>query len=131
VSDYTGAERRHTPPRAVIADMVSEEMDRLLAQTETNLMNHMNQKMGQFELSVISSIKKVVEEAIDKHIDDAFPDGPLHRHKDHHQRLIDNAESGRKIRLDLQIWALRGAIAFVGVLLFLGAKEWLIRELAK
>lgn len=131
MSDYTGAERRHTPPRAVIADMVSEEMDRLLAQTETNLMNHMNQKMGQFELSVISSIKKVVEEAIDKHIDDAFPDGPLHRHKDHHQRLIDNAESGRKIRLDLQIWALRGAIAFVGVLLFLGAKEWLIRELAK
>lgn len=131
MSDYTGAERRHTPPRAVIADMVSEEMDRLLAQTETNLMNHMNQKMGQFELSVISSIKKVVEEAIDKHIDDAFPDGPLHRHKDHHQRLIDNAESGRKIRLDLQIWALRGVIAFVGVLLFLGAKEWLIRELAK
>lgn len=128
---YTGPERRHLPTRAEVADMVAEELDDRLAQTETNLMNHMNHKMGQFELSVIASLKQVVEEAIDKHIDDAFPDGPLHRHKDHHQRLIENAESGKKIRLDLQIWALRGLIAFVGFLLFIGAKEWLLRELAK
>jgi hypothetical protein len=76
-------------------------------------------------------LKTIVEEAIDKHIDDAFPDGPRHRHKDHHQKLIDNAESGKKIKLDLQIWAARGVLLFIFSLLLLGGKEWLLRELAK
>lgn len=111
--------------------MVAEELDERLAQMETNFYNHVNLKVGQLELSLTSSIKQIVEDAIDKHIDDAFPDGPLHRHKDHHQKLIDNAESGKRIRLDIQIWLIRGAIGFVGLLLFLGAKEWLLRELAK
>jgi hypothetical protein len=119
------------PTRSEVADMVAEELDERLAQTETKLINHMNLKMGQFELSVTSSLKTIVEEAIDKHIDDAFPDGPLHRHKDHHQKLIDNAESGKKIKLDLQIWAARGVLLFIFSLLLLGGKEWLLRELAK
>lgn len=111
--------------------MVAEALEYPLAQMETNLINHVNLKLGQFELSVTSSLKKVVDEAIDKHIEDAFPDGPLHQHKGHHQRLIENANNGKKIKLDMQIWALRGVIGFVLFLLFMGAKEWLIRELAK
>jgi len=127
---YQGPERRAIS-RHEVADMVAEELDVRLASFETNLMNHINVKFSQFELSTTSKLTQAVNEAIDKHIDDAFPSGPLHRHKDHHQRLIESAESGKKIKLDVQIWLIRGAITFVGLLLFLGAKEWLLRELAK
>ena len=131
MSEYQGPERRRPSTRAEIADMVAEGLDERLAQMETNFYNHVNLKVGQLELSLTSNIKQIVEDAIDKHIDDAFPDGPLHRHKDHHQKLIDNAESGKKIKLDLQIWAARGVLLFIFSLLLLGGKEWLLRELAK
>ena len=129
-TEYVGPERRRIPTQHEVADMVAEELDERLAQMETNLINHMNVKMGQFELSITSSMKKIVEDALDQHIEEAFP-RPIHKHKEHHQKLIDAAENGKKIKLDIQIWLIRGAIAFVGLLLFLGAKEWLLREFAK
>lgn len=117
--------------RHEVADMVAEELDIRLASFETNLMNHINVKFGQFELSTTSKLTQAVNEAIDKHIEDAFPPGPLHRHKEQHQKHIDAAANTKRIWLDVQLWAIRGVLAFVLLLLGLGAKEWMLRELGK
>lgn len=117
--------------RHEIADMVAEELDVRLAAMETNLINHINIKMGQFEVSMTSKMTQIVNEAIDRHIDDAFPPGPLHKHKEQHQKHIDAAANSKRIWQDVQLWAVRGIILFVLGLLALGAKEWLLRELAK
>lgn len=127
---YRGPERRIIS-RHEVADMVAEELDVRLAAFETNLMNHINVKFGQFELSTTSKLTQAVNEAIDKHIDDAFPPGPLHKHKEQHQKHIDAAEAGKKIKMDIQIWAIRGIIIFFLALVGIGAKEWLLRELGK
>ncbi len=107
--------------------MVAEELDIRLATTETNLINHINMRMGQLDLSLSSKIT----EAIGKHVEEAFPPGPLHKHKEQHQRHIDAAANSKRIWMDIQLWAIRGVLVFVAGLLFLGGKEWLLRELAK
>ena len=127
---YDGPERR-TVSKYEVADMVAEELDTRLAETETNLINHINVKMGQFEVSMASKITEIVNSAIDKHIEEAFPPGPLHKHKDQHQKYIDAAGFWKKVVQDLQMWALRGILLFFFGILLLGAKEWLVRELAK
>lgn len=130
MSDHNGPERRSVS-RHEVADMVAEELDARLSTTESNLINHINIKMGQFEMSMTSKMTEIVNDAIDKHIDDAFPPGPLHKHKEQHQKHIDAAENGKKIKLDIQIWAIRGGLGILFLLVGLGAKEWLLRELAK
>lgn len=131
VQQYDGPEKRRAPTRAQVADMVAEELDIRLATTETNLINHINIKMGQLDVSLSSKITTIVNEAIDKHIEDAFPPGPLHLHKSQHQKHIDAAANTKRIWMDVQLWLVRGIIAFVLLLLGLGAKEWFVRELAK
>lgn len=130
-SEYQGPDRRRAPSRAEIADMVAEELDVRLAATETNLINHINVKIGQLDVSLSSKLTKVVNEAIDKHVEDAFPPGPLHLHKAQHQKHIDAAANTKRIWMDIQLWAIRGVLLFVFGLLVLGSKEWLLRELAK
>lgn len=111
--------------------MVAEELDLLLAKTETNLINHFNAKLAQFELSVTSKVSADIKAAIDSHVEEAFPPGPLRDHQRSHQSQIDAVENRKKISLDVQIWAIRGVIGFVLFLVAVGAKEWLLREIAK
>lgn len=123
---YDGPERRSVS-RHEVADMVAEELDVRLAATETNLINHINQRMGQLDVSLSTKIT----EAIGKHVEDAFPPGPLHLHKAQHQKHIDAAANTKRILMDIQLWAIRGVLLFFFGLLVLGGKEWLVRELAK
>lgn len=127
---YTGPERRSVS-RHEIADMVAEEIDERFASFETKLLQHLNVKFGQFELSMGQKITQAVDAGISKHVEEAFPPGPLHKHKEQHQKHIDAAANSRRIWQDIQLWAARGIILFIGGLLFLGGKEWLVRELAK
>lgn len=127
---YNGPERR-VVSRHEIADMVAEEIDVKFASFETNLLQHLNTKFGQFELSMGNKITQAVNEAITKHVDEAFPPGPLHKHKEQHQKHIDAAANTRRIIQDIQLWAVRGVVTAMFVLLLLGAKEWWARELAK
>lgn len=127
---YNGPERR-VVSRHEIADMVAEEIDAKFASFETNLLQHLNVKFGQFELSMGNKITQAVDAAISKHVEEAFPPGPLHMHKAQHQKHIDSAANTKRIWQDVQLWAVRGVIVFVLGLLALGSKEWLIRELAK
>lgn len=114
-----------------ILNMVSDEISAHLALTETNLIHHINYKMGQLELSMTNRMTELINSRISQHVDEAFPPGPLHHHKAQHQKHIDAAENTKRIKLDVQIWAVRGVVAFCFLLLGIGAKEWFLRELAK
>lgn len=101
---YNGPERR-VVSRHEIADMVAEEIDVRFAAFETNLLQHLNVKFGQFELSMGKKITQAVDAGISKHIDEAFPPGPLHKHKEQHQKHIDAPTSPVPSPADVERWA--------------------------
>lgn len=114
VSEYSVADRR-----SVSMERVSLMIQESAAETTATLMQHMD---GKFE-----QIHKLFQD----HVENTFPPGPLHRHKEHHQGLIDSAESMKKLRQDLMGWVVKGGIGIVFVLIGMGALEWLKRELSR
>ncbi len=138
-SPYDGPNRRVGQRRDVsreeIADMVAEEMDAMLANSQSGILLHFDTKTAQIQQSnkaiVEETVKKAVAEAFDKFIEEAFPDRKLYKHKEFHEGLIRAANDKAKIRLDLLTWGYRGLIIFVLGVMAMGAKEWLIREVAK
>lgn len=135
--EYHGPERRAVT-RHEVADMVAEEMDRCIDGLSTKLINHINARITEVKVHVSTATEKIkqdlsksVDEAIQAHVEEAFPPGPLHLHKGQHQKHIDAAANLKRIIQDLQLWAIRGILLFMAGLLFLGAQSWLARELAK
>jgi hypothetical protein len=127
--------RGQSVTRAHVADMVAEEMDSQLSNSASSIILHFDAKMGQLHKSIADMIDKAVEKSIDKaieaHVATAFPPGPLHKHKEHHQGLIDSAESMKKLRQDLLGWAVKGVFTVALLLIGMGALEWVKRELTK
>lgn len=123
--EYHGPERRlpHKERRAHnnddLALMVEEAVDERVSKMEVHLINHINQKFGQ------------LHRVFDQHVEDAFPTGGVHKHKEHHQSLIDSAEVAKRIRQDLLAWLLKGVIGLFLLLVGLGALEWLKQELMR
>ncbi len=131
---YTGPERR-VITRSDIADMVAEEVDSIVANSQSSLMLHFDAKIAQMHVGMKAMteeiVKAAVEAALKAHIEAAYPPGPLHKHKDHHQGLIDSAEQWKKIKTDIVTWAIRGTIAFVFYVIGSGAIALAQRELVK
>lgn len=135
--EYTGPERRVLNP-AQVADMVAEELDHRLAETESRLIQHFNAKCLEISTALMTKMDSVANHAVvhtDAEIrklrDEAFPEGPLYRHKDFHDGRIKQAQRDDQIKTDLYSWLLRGAIGLVGAMVLLGFIEWLKREMNK
>ena len=114
--------------------MVAEEMNNQLAHIENRLINHMNIKT----LEIVTRIDTMLQSAtahtdreIKKVVNEAFPDGPLYRHKDFHDGRIKQAEREDKIKTDVYAWLVKGGFALIGAMLLLGFVEWFKRELIK
>lgn len=99
--------------------MVEDVVDERLREVEQNLTKHMDEKFGQLNATFA------------QHVVDAFPSGGVHKHREHHQSLIDSAELAKRIRQDLIAWVIKGFIGLLMFLIAIGAIEWLKRELAK
>lgn len=134
---YEGPERR-VAHRHQVADMVVEEMGKQLSELENRLIRHINAK----SLEVISKIDSLLQSAtrhtdreIARVVEEAFPPGPLYRHRDFHDGRIKkaerDAERGEKIKTDLYSWAIKGALLTIGGMILLGFFEWFKRELNK
>jgi hypothetical protein len=105
--------------RSVSMDRVSLMIEESAAETTSKLMHHMDVKFGQ--------IHKLFQD----HVESTFPPGPLHKHKEHHQGLIDSAESMKKLRQDLIGWVVKGGLGILFMLIGMGALEWIKRELSR
>ncbi len=121
--------------QAEVADMVAEELDRVLANNQSNLMLHFDAKLGQMMTSMKAMTQEIVDGAVEAsiraHVEMAFPPGPIHKHRDHHQGLIDSAEQWRKIKTEVLSWGLRGSIGFVLWIVGTALVEYLKREVTK
>jgi hypothetical protein len=113
-NSFSGPDRR-----SVSLDKVSLMIEESAADTTSKLMQHMDVKFGQ------------IHKLFADHIDGAFPPGPLHKHKEHHQGLIESAESMKKLRQDLIGWTVKGGLGILFMLVGMGALEWIKRELTK
>lgn len=132
--EKTGGRDRRSIPRHEIADMVSEEIAGQLADHESRLIQHINAKT----LEVVSKIDVLLQAAtlhtdreIKKVVDQAFPEGPLYRHRDFHDGRIKQAERDDKIKTDVYSWFIKGGMTLLGAMLLLGFVEWFKRELTK
>lgn len=134
---YEGPERR-VAHRRQVADMAAEEMGKQLSELENRLVRHINAK----SLEVITKIDSLLQSATDhtdreiaRVVEEAFPPGPLYRHRDFHVWRIEQAkreaDRDEKIKTDLYSWAIRGALMTIGGMILLGFLEWLKRELNK
>jgi hypothetical protein len=128
------AERRYVS-QAEVADMVAEELDRVLANNQSNLMLHIDAKLGQVLTGMKAMTQEIVDGAVEAsiraHVEMAFPPGPIHKHRDHHQGLIDSAEQWKKIKTEVLSWGLRGSIGFVLWIVGTALVEYLKREVTK
>lgn len=139
MTEYTGPERREGDRRSVskaeIADMVAEELDRVIADQQSSFILHIDSKIGQMMVSMKSMTEEVVEKAVEAsiraHVEMAFPPGPIHKHRDHHQGLIDSAEQWKKIKTEVLSWGLRGSIGFVLWIVGTALVEYVKREVTK
>lgn len=116
--ERNGPERRKTIKHD-IALTVEEAVEERVSKAENKLMMHMDVKFSQ------------IQRIFDQHVIDAFPPGGVHKHREHHQSLIDSAEVAKRIKQDLVAWIIKGSVGIVFVLIGMGALEWLQRELAK
>ena len=138
-SNYQGPDRRGQDRRQVskseIADMVAEELDSQLANQQSNLIMHIDAKIGQVIVSMKAATQEIVEAAVEAsiraHVEAAFPPGPIHKHRDHHQGLITSAERWEKIKTETLSWGLRGSIGFVLWVVGTALVEYLKREVTK
>jgi uncharacterized FlaG/YvyC family protein len=121
--------------REEVADMVAEELDRIVSDSNSSLMLHFDAKLGQMQVSMVSSTKEIVEAAVQAalraHVEAAYPPGPIHKHRDHHQGLIDSAEQWRKIKTEVLSWGLRGSIGFILWVTGTALLEYFKREVSK
>jgi hypothetical protein len=121
--------------QAEVADMVAEEVDSIMANQSSSAVTlikaHINQMQVALEASTKSIVDTAVNAALKAHIEVAYPPGPLHKHKDHHQGLIDSAEQWRKIKTEVLSWGLRGSIGFVIWIVGVALLEYVKREATK
>ncbi len=137
--DYRGPDRREgerrNVSRAEVADMVAEELDRVISDSQSNLMLHFDAKIHQMMVSMKAMTKEIVDGAVEAsiraHVEAAFPPGPIHKHRDHHQGLIDSADQWRKIKTEVLSWGLRGSIGFVLWIVGTALLEYVKREVTK
>lgn len=134
---YEGPERR-VAHRHQVADMVAEEMGEQLSELENRLVRHINAKSLEIIAKIDSTLTACTQHTdreIKRLTDEAFPAGPLYRHRDFHVGRIEQAkreaDRGEKIKTDLYSWAIRGALMTIGGMILLGFLEWLKRELNK
>ena len=140
IPDYTGPERRALRLED-IADTIDEALHERLPATESALISHINQKNAELATSItalslrMDSVLEAAQQDTSRQIkamrDEAFPDGPLYRHKDFHDGRIKQAEREDRIKTDLYSWLLRGGLSLLLAMLLLGFVEWLKRELSK
>ena len=138
--DYKGPERRALKLED-IAVAVDEALDERLPTTESILIAHINAKNAELAAAITTLSIKVdsalqaarldTERQIKALRDEAFPDGPLYRHKDFHDGRIKQAEKEDRIKADLLSWAIKGGLGLVGAMVLLGFIEWLKREITK
>lgn len=114
---YCGPERRASISLDRVALLIEEAVDERIAKMEDKLMLHINQRTSDIHVMMQT------------HISEAFPHGPLHKHREYHQGKIESAELAGKIKSDILGWVAKGVLAFVMGLLFLGAKDWMQKEL--
>ena len=140
MADYDGPDRRSLHIEH-IADCMDEALDQRLPHTESALIAHANAKTAEV-LAAVNTLNAKIDGVLEasrqetaRQIkvlrDEAFPDGPLYRHKDFHDGRIRQAERDDKIRTDLTAWAWKGVLTVVGAMLLLGFIEWFKRELNK
>jgi hypothetical protein len=124
---WDGEERRSFR-REDIADMVAEELDSIMADTQSAIIRHIDAKTGQLHLA----IKADIDAAIAKHEEKAYPDGvPLHKHKEYHASKEESSQNFKRLKQDLAGWMVKGVVGTVILLLGMGAMTWLQGQLAR
>ncbi len=104
-----------------VALLVEESVDERVARATTEIKAHIDLKFGQMHLATTQTIAQSIE----AHIDAAFPTRELHKHREFHQGKIDAANTAKKVKDDLFLWAVKGAIGVALFLVGIGAVEWL------
>lgn len=66
-----------------------------------------------------------VHDIFERHVDEAFPDGPLTGHKMDHEGRMKWAETKQKLTVDILRYVILGAVGLVFVLLGLGLMEYI------
>jgi hypothetical protein len=119
----------HTPERR--AGLTEEKVLLLIA-------NAMTTQTAAMEERIIEAINKnfdtrlaelderidAVHDVFEKHIGEAFPDGPLLGHRLDHEGRLKWARVKERIAEDLVIWSVRGVAGTVVVLIGLGVVSW-------
>ena len=116
--DFDGAERRALTPDRV-ALMIEEALEERISKMESRMLAHMDLKFGQFH------------KLFTDHVEEAFPPGPLLKHRMDHEGRIRAAATREKIRDDLWAWGIKGAVGLMLFLFAMGALEWIKREISK
>lgn len=83
-------------------------------------------------VEIQSAEKRILEkldEKFDKFVQETFPEGPLHKHKEYHESKIDSAETAKKIKTDLIGWAVKGILTIIITLVGWGALDYLGKAL--
>lgn len=83
-------------------------------------------------VEIQSAEKRILEkldEKFDSFTNEAFPEGPLHKHKEYHENKIDSAETAKKIKTDLIGWAVKGVVTIMLALMGWGALDYLGKAL--
>jgi hypothetical protein len=121
--------------KAEVVEIVAEEVDRLTSDPKSKLSQHLDAR-GQALMKIMNEatqgiIDSAVDAALKVHVEMAFPPGPIHGHKAHHQGLIDSAEQWKKIKHDILSWGAKGCIGFVVYVVGTAVVEYLKREVTK
>lgn len=97
-------------PLEQIKSLVQESVRVEIQSAEKRILEKLDEKFGSFQ-------------------EDAFPPGPLHKHKEYHESKIDSAETAKKIKNDLIGWAVKGIVTIMLALMGWGALDYLGKAL--
>jgi hypothetical protein len=106
--------------------LIANAMTTHTAQMEAHIIAAIDEKFDS-RFGELSESVEAMHDVFEKHIDEAFPDGPLLVHKLDHEGRNKWSEIKQRLGVDLIRYTLLGAVAFVFGLLGLGALQWIQR----
>jgi hypothetical protein len=128
--NITPPERRAGLTEEKVLLMISNAMLTNTAAMEERIIKAIDDKFDS-RFNELDERISAIQDVFTDHVQEAFPDGPLVGHKLDHEGRIKWAETKHKLGVDVLRYSLLGAVAFVFVLLGLGATEWLKQHITK
>jgi hypothetical protein len=103
--------------------LISNAMTTNTAAMEERIIKAIDEKFDS-RFNELSESVAAVHDVFEKHIDEAFPEGPLLGHKIDHEGRLKWQRTKERVAEDLVIWSVRGVVGTVVVLIGLGVVAW-------